>query len=80
MQNLILIKGPHLLFAKTAGIVVRRTEPETQIEARGYLRKFEVNLHCLVKRRKELQDRLGITSNMYNEMLGECLLLEKESE
>ena len=77
LTKLALIKGPHILFAKTAGIRVRRTEPEEEVEQRAYLREYDVNLYCLTKQPERWRDALSISVTEYYELIGECLLLER---
>lgn len=79
MQTLTLVEGPHILFkgangSITAGIKVRRTEPKTEVEDRGYSRVFNLNTHSLLG--CPYGELLGLSDEQYSTLVNECVALE----
>lgn len=65
MNELILIKGWHVLFTganghETQGITVRSTSPKSEVEDEGRIREYDLNDYILANNSERIAEMLGI--------------------
>lgn len=82
MKDLNLIKGPHVLFRgtnglKTPGITVEIIGPKSEVEDRGFSRRFDINMFSLQAHPDKFAERLGLPS--LNKMLTDLEKLARPS-
>lgn len=82
MNELKLVKGPHILFrgtngVKTTGITVESTKPREEVEDVGRARRWSINLYTLQSHPERYAEMLGYPS--LNQMIYELENLARPS-